>query len=93
VKKAETKAIEKARAFYGNDDLVTIPFPIEVDENSALVEIGEVTAIEYKSKKWDGKTRIFRHDVTKRRKLYISTDGTLLVVVPGFKLTKRGIEG
>jgi hypothetical protein len=31
--------------------------------------------------------------VTGKRTLHISTDGKVMVILPGFKITKRGIEG
>ena len=57
------------------------------------VEVGELVAVEYRSSKYDGKTRVWRHEATKKQKLYISRDGKVFVIVPGFKITKRGIEG
>jgi hypothetical protein len=57
------------------------------------VEIGKIVSITYESDKYDGRKRLWKHDVTGDRTLHISTDGKVLVVLPGFKVTKRGIEG
>ena len=67
----------------------TIKLPSTVE----AVEIGEIVAIEYRSDKYDGKPRVWRHEVTQKRALHMSTDGKVMVVLPGFKVTKRGIEG
>lgn len=91
--KRGAKAIKKALAWNGRESLVTSPKNIHVKDNLEFVEIGRIVAIEYESNKFDGKTRIYRHDVTKSRILHVSTDGTVLIVKPGFKITKRGIEG
>lgn len=90
----ERAALKKARAFYGDDSLVTQPKPLRgyVAPNAA-VEIGELVAIEYDSNKFDGEPRIYRHDVTKKRKMFISIDGSTIIIQPPLKVTKRGIEG
>jgi hypothetical protein len=90
----ERAALRKARAFYGDDALVTHPKPLRgyVAPNAA-VEIGELVAIEYDSNKFDGEPRIYRHDVTKKRKMFISIDGSTIIIQPPLKVTKRGIEG
>lgn len=89
----QTKAEKKALAWYGKDTLTTEARKIKIADNLGFVEVGQIVAIEYESTKFDGKTRIYRHDVTGRRALHISTDGQVLIVKPGFKITKRGIEG
>lgn len=90
----ERAALKKAKAWYGDEELVTEPKPLRgYSAPTAAVEIGTITAIEYDSNKFDGKGRIYRHDVTKKRKLFISLDGSTLIVWPPFKVTKRGIEG
>jgi hypothetical protein len=66
---------------------------LEIPDVLEAIEVGEIVAIEYRSTKYDGRPRIWRHEVTKPRKLFISRDGRVLVVLPGFKITKRGIEG
>lgn len=90
----ERAALKKARAFFGDDSLVTQPKPLRgyVAPNAA-VEIGELVAIEYDSNKFDGEPRIYRHDVTKKRKMFISIDGSTIIIQPPLKVTKRGIEG
>lgn len=93
-KAAARKAAKKASDWYGKDALVTPPRRLKGFEfPDAFVEVGEITAIEYESKKFDGKKRIYRHDVTGKRKLLISVDGSTMIVSPSFKITKRGIEG
>jgi len=87
------KATKKAQAWYGKENLVTNASRVSIPDSLELVEVGTILAIEYESKKFDGRSRAYRHDVTKKRTLYISTDGTVLVIKPGFKITKRGIEG
>jgi hypothetical protein len=91
--KKGTKAVKKAKAWNQREDLVTKPRPIKISDDLEFVEIGPILAIEYESNKYDGKNRAYRHDVTKKRTLHVSTDGTVLIVKPGFKITKRGIEG
>ena len=93
IRDARKKALARAAAWFGNDKLLTEPAPVKIADDLALIEVGRITAIEYESKKFDGKSRVYRHDVTKTRILYISTDGEVLIVKPGFKITKRGIEG
>jgi len=90
----ERAALKKAKAWYGDESLVNEPKPLRgYEAPTAAVEIGTITAIEYDSHKFDGESRIYRHDVTKKRKLFISLDGSTLIVWPPFKITKRGIEG
>lgn len=91
---AARRAHAKAAAFYGRDSLTTPPKKLKgYDFPEAFVEVGTITAIEYDSHKFDGRTRTYRHDVTAKRKLYLSVDGSTMVVWPPFKVTKRGIEG
>jgi len=59
----------------------------------AMVEIGTIAEISYFSDKYDGIRRLWTHEVTGTRRLFISTDGSTLVVWPPFKVTKRGLEG
>jgi hypothetical protein len=90
----ERAALKKAKAFFGNDALVTEPKPLRgYVAPSAAVEIGELVALEYDSHKFDGKSRIYRHDVTGKRKMFISIDGSTIIIQPPLKVTKRGIEG
>jgi hypothetical protein len=85
--------MKKAKAWFGNDELVTEPELIDWKPPSAVVHIGRMVAIEYESDKFDGTRRVYRHEVTQFRELLLSPDGTCLIVLPGFKVTKRGIEG
>lgn len=92
--KIEEEVLAKARAWFGDDSLVTKPRPIHgYQAPKAVVEIGHCVAIEYGSHKFDGKYRIYRHDCTKKRKMFISLDGSTMIIWPPFKVTKRGIEG
>lgn len=91
---AAAAALKKARAFFGNDDLVTEPQALRsYRAPEAFVDIGDFVAIEYDSEKFDGKDRIYRHEGTRKRRCLLSIDGTTMVFDPPFKLTKRGIEG
>jgi len=87
------KALAKAIAWNQNENLVTKPKQIKIADDLEFLEIGKILAIEYESNKFDGKKRAYRHDVTGSRTVSISTDGTVIIVKPGFKVTKRGIEG
>jgi len=91
---ARSKAEKKAKDWYQREDLTTEARPIKGFKlPEAYVEVGRIVAIEYESDKYDGKKKVWRHEVTKPRELHVSTDGSTLVVLPGFKITKRGIEG
>lgn len=87
------KAVKKAKAWNQNDDLVTEPILIDWNPPESAIDVGQIVAIEYLSDKFDGVKRIYRHEVTKKRKLFLSLDGSTLIVDPPFKITKRGIEG
>ena len=87
------KAEKKAAAWFQRENLTTGARTIRLPDTVEAVEIGRIVAIEYESDKYDGKKRIWRHEVTQKRDLHVSTDGKVLVVLPGFKITKRGIEG
>lgn len=91
---AVRKAMAKALAWYGRDDLVTEPQILKsYNAPEAVVEIGTCIALEYESHKFDGKDRIYRHECTVKRRMFISPDGSTIIVWPPFKVTKRGIEG
>lgn len=90
---AEAKAEKKAADWYQADRLTTKARRIKLPETVEAVEVGEIVAIEYRSNKYDGRSKVWRHEATKPRALHVSTDGKVLVVLPGFKITKRGIEG
>jgi len=87
------KAEKKAKDWYQDPALVTKPEKVSYKAPTALVDIGCIVAIEYSSDKFDGTTRTYRHDVTKIRRLFLSPDGSTMVIDPPFKITKRGIEG
>lgn len=87
------KAEKKAAAWYQMKNLETGARTINLPETVEAVEIGKIISITYESDKYDGRKRLWKHDVTGDRTLHISTDGKVLVVLPGFKVTKRGIEG
>lgn len=87
------RASKKARDWYQNESLITEPRKISIPDSMEFVEIGEILAIEYESNKFEGRKVAYRHDVTHHRKMHISTDGSVIIIEPGFKVTKRGIEG
>jgi hypothetical protein len=87
------KVVKKALDWFGKEGLVTEPRVIKIPEDLGFVEIGKIVAIEYESSKFDGKSRVYRHEVTKNREMHLSTDGSVIIIKPGFKVTKRGIEG
>lgn len=90
----ERKMLAKALAFMGDKDLLTEPRLLKsYKAPQAMIEIGDLVALEYDSIKWDGKSRIFRHESDVKRKFLISPDGQTIVVIPPFRITKRGIEG
>lgn len=86
-------AMKKAQAWFWDETKVSEPEELVgyVPPESGIL-VGEIVAIEYRSAK-DGRMKTYRHDVTKKRDLIISVDGQTLIVNPGFKITKRGIEG
>jgi hypothetical protein len=87
-------ALKKASAFFGREDLVTQARELKgYEAPTACVEIGNLIALEYDSPKFDGKSRIYRHETTKKRKMLISLDGSTIIIWPPLKVTKRGIEG
>ena len=88
-----TKAQKKALAWYQKESLVNGSQVIKLPDTVEAVEIGRIVSITYESDKYDGKKRLWKHDVTGQKTLHISTDGKVMVILPGFKITKRGIEG
>lgn len=84
---------KKAKAWFQDPGLVTEPEMVDWTPPKSAVHIGRIVAIEYESDKFDGKSRIYRHEVTKNREMLVSIDGTTIIVLPGFKITTRGIEG
>lgn len=91
--KVTQAAIAKAKDWFGDESLVTAPELVEWEPPAAAVLIGRIVAIEYYSDKFDGKGRVYRHDVTGQRDLAISIDGGTMMVFPPLRVTKRGIEG
>lgn len=90
----ERAAERKAADWYQDDSLVTKAKPLRgYEAPNAAIEVGDMVAIEYSSKKFDGVTKTYRHEATKKRKMLISLDGSTIIVWPPFKVTKRGIEG
>lgn len=87
------QALQKAREWFGRDDLVTEPERIPWTPPKAAVEIGNLVAIEYASDKWTGKETVYRHEFEQIRCMAVSLDGSTIVVYPPFRITKDGIEG
>lgn len=90
---AVTVAINKAKDWFGRDDLVTDPETLPWSPPAAAVEIGRLVAIEYLSDKFDGKSRVYRHEFTKNHAVAVSVDGGTMIIFPPMRITKRGIEG
>lgn len=93
-RKAARRSREAAERWYGDPQLVNATKILRGYEfPDAFLDAGHISALEYESDKFDGSTRLYRHDVTKKRRLIISADGSTILVFPPFKITKRGIEG
>jgi hypothetical protein len=91
---AAAAALKKARAFYGNDDLMTEPQKLKSYKMpEAFLDAGDLVAVEYDCEKFDGESRIYRHEITQKRRLLISVDGSTMIIDPPLRITKRGIEG
>ena len=90
---ATRKAVAKARAWFRKDSLLTEPQTMPYTPPGAVVEIGTILALEYASNKFDGRLRAYRHDVTQERRMFLSPDGSTIIVDPPFRITTRGIEG
>jgi transcriptional regulator with XRE-family HTH domain len=91
--RATEAAISKAKDWFGLDSLLTEPELVAWTPPEAAVLIGRLVAVEYFSDKFDGKGRVYRHDLDRPRDLAISVDGGTLMIFPPLKITKRGIEG
>jgi hypothetical protein len=92
--KAKKIAAKKAKAFYGAEELATNPQELKgYVAPESFVDLGEIVALEYACDKFDGQERTWRHEITKRRRLFVSVDGSTIVIDPPLKITKRGIEG
>lgn len=92
-RKAAAASKKKALAWHRDPQLVDTPQMFQWDPPSSFVDIGTIAAIEYESEKFDGKSRLYRHLVAKKRRLLLSTCGSVLLVFPPFRVTTRGIEG
>lgn len=90
---ATEAAIAKAKDWFGLDSLLTEPEQLAWTPPAAAVLIGRLVAIEYASDKYDGKERVYRHDLDHPRDLAISIDGSTMIVTPALRVTKRGLEG
>lgn len=86
-------ALKKATAWYQDERLVDGVKTIRLPHTVEAVEIGKLISITYESDKYDGRKRLWKHDVTGDKTLHISADGKVLVVLPGFQVTKQGIKG
>ena len=86
-------ALKKAAAWYQKESLVTGVQTIKLPHTVEAVEVGKLISITYESDKYDGRKRLWKHDVTGDKTLHISADGKVLVVLPGFQVTKQGIKG
>lgn len=92
-RKAAAASHKKALAWHRDPKLVDSPQMFEWEPPSSFVDIGTIAAIEYESTKFDGKSRLYRHECSKKRRLLLSTCGSVLLVFPPFRVTTRGIEG
>jgi len=90
---ATEAAIAKAKDWFGLDSLLTEPELVDYQAPEAAVLIGRLVAVEYYSDKFDGKGRVYRHDLDRPRDLAVSVDGGTMMIFPPLKITKRGIEG
>lgn len=91
---AARKSRQAAERWYGEPELVNATKILRAHKfPKAFLDAGRITAIEYESDKFDGSPRIYRHEVTKKRRLIISSDGSTILIDPPFRITKRGIEG
>jgi hypothetical protein len=91
---AAKRSKKAAERWYGEPELVNATKILRGHEfPEAFLDAGRITAIEYESDKFDGETRLYRHEVTKKRRLIISADGSTILIHPPFRVTKRGIEG
>lgn len=93
-RKAAQKAEEAARRWFQDPALVTKAKTLRgYREPAAFVEVGTIVSICYQSTKYDGTSRDWEHEFTKKRRLFISTDGSTMVVYPPFQFTSQGIKG
>lgn len=67
---------------------------LSADLQGPFAELGRLVAVEYRSDKFDGRARTYRHKFETRPVLAATADGRVLVVLGGrTKVTARGIEG
>jgi hypothetical protein len=85
--------IAKAKDWFGDDSLLTPPELVDYQAPKAAVQIGRLVAIEYESDKFDGKSRIYRHECDHAHELAVSIDGKTFIVFPPLRVTRRGLEG
>jgi hypothetical protein len=90
---ATEAAIAKALEWFGEESLLTDPEDLPWTPPAAAVLVGRLVAIEYASDKWDGKERVYRHDLDRPCNLAISIDGSTIILDPPLRVTKRGLEG
>jgi len=86
-------ALKKAKAWYQKESLVDGVQTIRLPHTVEAVKIGKLISLTYESEKYDGRKRLWKHDVTGDKDLHISADGKVLVVLPGFVVTSQGIKG
>lgn len=92
-RKAAATSRKKALAWFRRSDLVDEPQTCTWEPPVSFIDVGNIEALEYTSTKFDDKNRLYRHEVTQKRKLLLSTDGSCLLIFPPFRVTTRGIEG
>ena len=86
-------AMLKAAEWFRDPALLTDPETINWTPPKAAMQIGQLVAIEYLSDKFDGVERIYRHEFDHLRDMAVSPDGRTIIIIPGLKITTRGIEG
>ena len=93
-RQAAKRAEEAARRWYQDPALTTKAKALKSwTPPLAFVEVGTIVSICYQSEKYDGKSRDWEHEFTKKRRLFISPDGSTMVVYPPFQFTSQGIKG
>ena len=93
-RKAAMQAEKDARRWFQDESLVTEAKTIRsYKAPTHFVEVGTLVSVCYRSNKYDGKERDWEHEFTKKRRLFISPDGSTMVVFPPFQFTKQGIKG
>jgi hypothetical protein len=90
---ATAAAVKTAKDWFDNQALLTDPETVPYSPPKAAALVGKLVAIEYLSDKFDGVERVYRHELDEMRDMAISPDGATIILFPGLKITKRGIEG